>query len=719
MNVFTIENLTATTGTVDKLPWEFTFPADSISKEIRTTKSLRQEWYKKQTTKHCFYSGLIGHAATGRVGKENPPRMRWLFAADYDCPIPDERVKEVVEQMPIKPTKIENSLGGHRRLVWELEIPIYLETNEFSVFVSQRAVNWLRLNLLPMLDEPAWESTSRLLCCGDKWEATGYGPVPKEKVQAFFVECGKAYRFHSADGTTIGLDLVEAECKKRFPDTFSKWPGDFVLGSQGPSFWVTGSESPNSALVKPDGIFTFAGHADKPFYSWADILGKEFMKAFSETSIAKATADIWFDGLKFHRKNNGVYISMRKEELLNYFRVDCRLSPKPDQSGESPIEQALAHIYSNQRIVGAAPHVPLETGIIIFQNRRHLNTYDGKAVEPATGTKHWGPSGEFPFLSRVLDTLLFPHEQLDHLITWFHYYYRGVYEKVCRPGPMVIMAGQPGCGKSLVSRSLFGISVGGFCDAASFIIGGNQFNSELFSVPHWALDDDTPNASAHMSGHAHMNMKKLLANDVFMFSKKYEVPSPISWGGRLFVTANLDEISLRVVGPMDDAMKCRVMLLKCADFGPEKDNFIFPSRAEVASLLESERPAFLRYAMDWKVPDHIEPDGRYGYVPYKEPSLLDKANQSSPAATFKEMLIATLLEWFRQNEADQTWRGTSFKLLQLLNDDIRNQNAARSLKPEQVNTHLQTLERERLFGCHTETESSNRTRLWVFNRPQS
>jgi len=714
-DLFLLDNLTLTAGKLGA-PWEFSFDPASISEKARKDKKERQVWIKNPALKHCFYSGLIGQSELVRVSKENGPRKFVAFAADYDCTLSDERIKEAIAEMEVKPAFVETSIGGHRRLIWVFEIPIHVDTREFAVFILQKAKKWLRLELLPMLDEPAWEDPSRLLCCGDKWEPTGYGAIPTEVSQAFFVSCGKEFRFRSTEDINIGLDVVEAECKKRFPETFD-WPGEFSIGSQGPSFWIKDSISKSSAIVKPDGMFTFAAHADKSFHTWADILGKEFMAAFATTSIAKATADIWFDGQKYHRKNQGIYISMKKEEFQNYLRVDCKLSAKPDNSGTSAIDQALAHIHSNQRIAGAAPFVPLPVGITIFQSRRCLNIYDGKVIEPQVGTASFGPKGEFPFLSQVLWTQYYPREQFEHLITWMHYYYTGVLEKICRPGPMVISAGPPGCGKTFISRSLIGLSVGGFCDAASFIIGGNQFNSELFSVPHWSLDDDTPNASQHASGHAHMNMKKLLANDVFMFSKKYEVPCPIQWGGRLMASCNLNETSMRLIGPVDDDMACRVMLLRCSEFGEQKDNFTFPSRTETWKLLEAERRACLRWIHDWKVPDHIERDGRYGYVPYKEASLLDKATQSSPAASFKEAVFETLVEWFRQNPETPCWRGSSAQVLQLLDNDPRNHAAMRSMKLDRVNGHMEQLEREKIFNCHAETDPKTRIRLWVFNCP--
>ena len=145
----------------------------------------------------------------------------------------------------------------------------------------------MKLDLLPGLDRKAFEEPSRLYCNGCDWKPTGFGPVPAEKSQAFFVECGKRFRFKGGDDELVPLDLVEKAVKEKYPNF--NWPGDFTLDSQGPTFWIPESVSPLSAIVKPGGMFTFAMHASKPFYCWTDLLGKEFSAKFQQDSIAQAT----------------------------------------------------------------------------------------------------------------------------------------------------------------------------------------------------------------------------------------------------------------------------------------------------------------------------------------------------------------------------------------------------------------------------------------------
>lgn len=717
--LFTVQNITQTEPGEFRLPWEFVFDRSAIPEDARKDKGKRQEWIRNPTTKHLFYSGFIGAVPSLRVSKENPAVSAGFLSADYDVPMTRERINEAIAQMKIKPTKIEFSIGGNCRLGWAFATKFPLASKEFTHFFLERAKKWLRLDLLPMLDEPAWMETSRLLCAGDEWVDTGHGPISETELQSFFVECARAFRSKECTEVVIGLDIVEKELKKHY-ENFN-WPGDFELESQGPTFWVPGSTSTGSAIVKVNGIFTFAGHAEKSFYSWGDLLGKEFMEEFEKDAIAKATADIWFDGLKWHRKLYGTYVSMKKEEFVNYLTVDCHLSGKPDKSGSSPVSVALQHIYNEQRVAGAAPAVPLPAGPFMFMGRRTLNTYSGKPIEPSPkGTGKWGPHGEFTFLSALLNEFLDPADYLEDWLTWGKHYYEGIINREIRQGSMVYMMGKAGCGKTFLSKMLWGIGVGGYVDAAQYVLKGSQFNSHLLEAPHWCLDDDTTSANDWLANQSHMMIKKIIANDSFEHSKKFEVPCTTPWGGRVYCTFNDNETSGRVVGPMDEDMLKKAGLYKCRDPKMRTDGFVFPTRKEIEKRLEAERPFFFRYLLDvFRVPDRIERDSRYGYVPPHEPSMLAKAKNCSPVGPFKELVLETLLSWFRENPEEKEFRGSMKQLLTLVGQCAVDQTSVRAVKLDRANGYMEQLFNEKFMNVRAEDDGKYGVRLWIFQRPQN
>lgn len=692
------------------VPWEFK-PTEILTAQIRLSKEDRQVWYQTASTQHNFYSGIEAYNNALRVSRDNPPLAMHAFPADYDVKIPMERVNEAIAAMERKPAWVETSLGGNRRLVWLLPKPLPVNDYDFCVFVIQEARKWLGVDLLPGLDEQAFLSVTRLYCNGCEWHNTGHGPLKESDVQAFFVKCGRNFRFKAPDDEQVPLEIISKELTKKY--SAFNWPTDFELNSQGPSFWIPESTSPLSAVVKAGGMFTYAAHATKPFYPWSELISKDFVKDFCAQTITKATQDVLWDGKKFWKKFNGVYDALERPEMDNYLEVDCRLSKKPDSSGVSPYKAALAHIYNNGRIKSAGPFVFHPPGIIIYQNERRLNTYCGKAVSPAAGKQTWGPHGDLTFMCAVLDALYDPHDQLIRYLAWHKHYYEAAFYQIPHPGQNCFWMGIPGCGKTLVNRYFVGVSVGGFVDASDFLVDGAVFNSHLMAVPHWCLDDDSPMGSVQSLQRTNMLFKKLAANQSFLNNEKFQKSGMVDWGGRIGCTANLDFISSRIIGPLDNGALDKTNLFRCVR--DKEKRFKFPSRREIEQRLHIEMPNFCRYLLDLEIPDFIERDTRYGYASYQEPSLLDQSVQSSPIAPFKEVLIESLHTWFNDHADAQYWTGTVTQLVKMIVSDPLNDYILRSVRLEQANRYLEQIQREGLIKSEVST-GPLKARIWKFFR---
>jgi hypothetical protein len=687
-------------------PWNFK-PAELPSAQIRNDKQSRQEFYQNIDTDWNFYSPLEPSNPNQRIGKDNPVRCIQGFAADYDIKIPIERVREGVASLPIKPQWIETSLGGNTRLVWVFPRPFAVDDYNFCCFILEQAIEWLRLDMLPALDKGAFTDPARLLCNGAVWESTNHPPVSEQTLQSFMVQCGKDFRFQGAEGPDIPLDIVEAVIKEKYP-AFS-WPGEFSIDSQGPSFWVPGSVSAASAIVKKDGMFTFSDHAEKSFYPWADIIGPDAIKSFTDGAIAKATADIWWDGKHFWRKKSEQYCSCDSVELNNYFKVNCRLSTRPGKDGISMIDLALNHIWSAGVIQGAAPFVFRPHGLLDFNGKRVLNTYLSRVIRPLDGTANWGE--HFPFLSLLFDNLFEPASQLPHFLAWWKYFYSSALNLTPAPGQNIFLMGGAAVGKTLTSRHIVGKSVGGFMDAADHLTGRSDFDSEMYEVGLWCVDDETMGDSNAAQANFQAMLKKIAANQEFKHKKKFEVNCLTQWMGRAICTTNLDYISSRALGSLDNTSADKTCVFRCGS----ESRIVFPSRTELPKIITAELPAMLRWLLDWTPPDSVKRDIRYGYSAFHEPTLLNQAYQSSKVAPFKELLVEALTEHFQQNRDATEWRGTATQLIRTLHMNPLNEPVVRALRLEQTTRYLEMIQREDLLHCTTEP-GPLKTRIWKFAR---
>lgn len=691
-------------------PWTYV-PTIQVSEQIRHDKESRQEFYRNINTKWNFYTPFEGANPNQRIsGEDNPPRLQHGFAADFDTEIPMSRVKEVVDMMKIKPAWIEISLGRKIRLVWLFDNPLRVDSTDFAIFFLEKSKKWLKLDLLPALDEGAFTDPTRLLANGGNWIPTGHGPIDPVMLQSFYVEAGREFRFKSSDPTEVPLDIIEAEIKKQYPK-FS-WPTEFVIDSQGPSFWVIGSTSTMSAIVKKDGMFTFSDHAEKAFYGWGDILGKDFIKQFADNAISKATKDIYYDKKNYWRKIEGEWDSMPATEMQIYLEVECGLSTKPDKSGRAPLKVALSHIHNTGRIIGAGPFVFSPPGPMVYQGRKVLNTYKDKAIRPVSEPQIWGPDGNFPFLSLHFDWLFDPLIQKDFFLAWFKHRYAAAIELVPRSACHIYLMGKPNMGKTFTSRGVVGKLLGGFVDASGFMLGtSTNFTSELHDVPIWTIDDDTSSESPHAHARFQAIWKKVAANQEFLYNKKFEVPLTIVHPVSILCSLNMDVVSSRVMGSLDDSSLDKTNLFRCA---PEC-KIKFPPREITEKIVDKELPYFGRWLLDHEPPEHVVRDTRYGYASYQEETLLDRARQSGKSAPFKALLIECLRAFFRRETTATEWRGSVPALIRELQFNPGNETVLRLLRLEQTDRYLESIHREGLLKCHTET-GEMKVRIWVFPR---
>lgn len=703
MKYFGLRNLTEK-AVAPVVPWEFR-ALEQITQQIRHDKEERQNWYQSVSTRHQFYSTIEASNPNQRASREdNPPRQLHGIAADYDMKLADDIIDAGIAAMAIKPAWVECSLGGNARLVWEFPRPLAVDSYDFCVALLQAAVKWLSMDLLAGLDEPAVSDPTRLLCNGCEWRQTGHGAVSEAALQNFFIETGRSYRFIAEEGIEIPLDQVEKALRAKFPNFC--WPAGFALESPGPSFWVSGSQSSNSAILKPDGFFTFSAHAEKPFYSWADLLGADFVKEFTTAAIAKATTDIWYDGRKFWRKKKGTYTAMEMSEMANYMKVTCGISAKGGK-----LEQALGHIYEESYVENAAPYLFRPPGLLIYQGRRRLNTAVNEVMKPATDAQTWGPSGNSPFLSLLLDNIFTSEIQRDHFLAWFKYFYESGLNGQPMPGPVIFFMGGVCTGKTFISREVVGRAVGGFVDAASYVIRGAEFNSHLFEFPLWALDDDTIADSPQAAANVQAMLKKSVANNSFLSNKKFQNAGMVEWMGRVLATTNTDYISSRMLGPLDNSSLDKISVFRCQKTSQIK----FPSRAEMERLVSVELPFLLRWLTDHTPPEYVKRDTRFGYCSWHEPTLMDQAAQTGKSAPFKEILIHSLTEYFQTMPDAVDWRGTVSQLLMQMHLNPMHECVIRTLRLEQVSRYLENIEKDGALQCRAEKGPLN-TRIWIFPR---
>jgi hypothetical protein len=471
------------------------------------------------------------------------------------------------------------------------------------------------------------------------------------------------------------------------------------------------STSPKSAIVRDGGIQTFSANAEKPFYSWTDLLGVEFTKDFVAKAIDKATNDVYWDGRRFWKKNlEGQHKSCSKDELTNHFRVNCGLSDKRE-SGVSIVDRALQFIYDQNPVVGGAPFVCRPAGFLHLEDgRKVVNTYVGKPMQPHPEPVNWS---DLEIIGPWLDAV-FDEDNRVHFLAWWKVAYEAAYYNVPHPGQNIFLMGGAGKGKTLCSSKMVGPTCGGSRDASDFLIRGASFNSELFEVPIWCVDDDQAGNNEQQKRFEAM-VKKMAANQQHQCHQKFEVPVKVDWAGRAIITSNLDFVSSRILGPMDNTSADKISIFKLRDDA----NFEFLSRKDTEEKIARDLPKICRLLLDWKIPDCVKKDARFGVAAFHDKSMLEQSAQTGRASLFKEVLVEALANYFASRPGELEWRGTVAQLFRFLSDTSASGGVSdpvvRTLKIESVNRNLEQLQREKCLDIEAVSGPKN-TRVWVIKR---
>lgn len=721
MSFFALPNLVSK-SVEPCVPWEWNSPAPA-EVQGKEHKKARDAWITNPATKHQVYSAFEGYLSNARIedprGAEegNPPLHLHAFVADIDTPVSDEELASGIARIgDMVPNYFERTLSGNVRLIWLFEKPVSFPNLRFAVEFMKLALDRTGVKAIaPGLDQPAWCTPNRYYTNSGQW--LGIDPaarVSSSLLQGWVVEVAAKHLWKKDRGSVdIPMPVVAAELEKRYPRFKDEWTMEFVEAAQGPTFWIDGSVSPKSAIVKPTGIFTFSSSATKPFYSWAELLGKNFVEKYQAEAMGKAVDGIYHDGNCYHLQDGYKHWrAFSKEDVAQHLATSRGLSSVKDGGLPSEVNRAIEHIRMWNAIDGAAPFAFSPPGILVKNGSKYLNTHTRRVLAPANEPGIWGPHGNFPFISRFLDGLFHkdsvPAHPKDYFISWLHRHYRGCYLLEPESGQIGLSFGVQNIGKTFLSQGLLSYLFGGSAECEDFLMGRSNFNAELFKVGLWLIDDNSVAGDNTTHRKWSVMSKKFAANTAFQYHEKFRTPSPVDWLGRVFITANADEESMRIVPDMTISSSDKYMLWLMQDSG-----VVFPGRAACRQIIQQEAPYFARFLLDYQIPEHCLSDSsRYGVACYHEKSLLQLADHSSRTATFAEMLEDWRERYFSDNPGAEFWRGTAYGLQrELARDEVTRDTGLRGMTSITIGSNLATLKAKGSPGLACESTTSGR--IWT------
>jgi len=644
---FCIPNVSASI-VEEKEPWN-----EDIKLPEFESKAKFRQWIAFPTTKYLLYSGSEGVDSTQRVTSQNPPMYLHSVTADFDAKLSEEEFTDVMKRMidlQYPCTRVSRSFSGGVHATWEFEKPIMLHGSKATKRLLTRISAELELDKLCRgFDKPAFHNPHTYYNLGIDWKKVSDNKIPASTLHYWQYETSRAEDFEGR-GTVIPLDLIAEEVHNQYPNL---WNGPFVEGARGIWFWGPGANenwNPTACIVRSEGMQCFS--ADKPFYTWAEILGNKFVSQFEVGRIGKCIEKYWYDGKNYLIEDEiGGFILAGKEEAFLDLQARHEIS---NQRGRRDIlseaQRALFQIHTTKRVEAAVPFVFDRNRVVHFEGKRYFNTARIKPMTPHEKKGGWGEN--FPFIAKWADTM-FGEEQLPWELSWLAYAYQNALKGSPKKGQCHILVGPSNCGKTMWNTKLLPGLFGGHMKCSEYLVGKTDFNDHLFECGFWTVDDE-----AGSTGDSHVQfssrIKEFVANDTFVVNAKFRKSGRVFWCGRMGITLNNDPVSMRMLPDLDMSTRDKLMIFSCNPF----DGFTRDFKDRVLA----ELPHFAAWLETHEIPDEMT-DVRFGVKAY----ICEDVNSTAQADS-RYSHIQEILDIFRDRQLDEgdEWQGTCSELLQVM-----------------------------------------------------
>ncbi len=659
-------------------PWENQQPIPTFA-----TKEAYRAWCSSPDTDHVFFSVCEGENPAMVPGGANKPLRIHGFVGDYDTThvTADDFIKALKRCSPTyPPTAWNTTRSGGARVLWMFQEPVFFTSPKTYKRFYERVKKETKADrILPGFDNLS-EKPAQFYTCGGGWAFSEANFIRSDVLNLWLMECSKETDFEG-NGLVIPMDLVAAEVERKFP---GRWQGEFKEGARGCRFWAPEGDA-KSVIVRSNGCQAFTG--DKPFLTWRELLGKEFVDKYLADRIGSAIKNLHFDGRSFYRQLPDERwdcmtseSQVRRELLVQY---GLKSSPAKGES-MSEIDAALHRIEKTKRVAGAIPFPGNPQSIVKFNEELYLNVATAKPWQLALDPQEWGVN--FPWIADFIDGLFIDKQTKEYFLAWLHVWLKSYHEGDPRKGQALFIAGPPGTGKTFLSNHVIARLVGGYAEATRFIVEGHQFNDGLFGKAAWLIDDAL--VAADRKAHAKFSswLKALTANQALRYEKKYGGALDVPFNGRLIVTLNDDPESLNIIPDTDLSLLDKIVLLRTS---ARKAPVAFNVR-ERYEILDHEMQYFARYVHDYQIPEWIRPDNRFGIKEWHDPALLEEATAVTESSSVVEIVNVWRHAWAalksstvgpnpKTGEMPTHWEGTATELLSQLKETTKTKHAAASL----------------------------------------
>lgn len=344
-----------------------------------------------------------------------------------------------------------------------------------------------------------------------------------------------------------------------------------------------------------------------------------------EPAPIQGVGNVWYDAAsgKYFRENaEKRWIDYKESDFKRYLKY-CNYSTKVgEHSTISVLDRLMVEIHQHRRVDFAGEIAGYKAG--------KWNILGSKIIVPKGNQLPTPQKGNWPTIKTTVNQLLGMQQRL------FYAWMKSAYESLAagppwRPGQMLAIAGESGCGKSLLQNLITQMLGGRAAKPYSFLCGDSNFNSPYIGAEHWMIEDEASSTDIRTRRYFGAQIKNTIVNEVHDCKPKGKDCFPVTPFVRLTMTLNDNPESMMVLPPLDEDVADKIILLKASKIIPPFEQDDLAGRAKFWNRLVGEIPAFLHAMERTKIPADLF-DNRYGVKAWHHPALASSLNSLAPEA---------------------------------------------------------------------------------------
>lgn len=353
------------------------------------------------------------------------------------------------------------------------------------------------------------------------------------------------------------------------------------------------------------------------------------------------------EGRFYFLSSKGYYLRCSRDHLKMELRR-LGYDHKERDGALSEADTEILRIVNEHSVVYAGPLAGHDQGPQDYHGRTVLVTSSRQLIQPAE--IDW--SDLETFMTQLLG------DQDIHVYAWIKSAWESFRDQTFRPGPILLLAGKTGSGKTLLQEVLAFIFGNRCAKPYRYFSGATTFNGDLFRGEFLIIGDDSGSTDIRVRRKMLAELKQIAAESLHSCHSKGEDAITMKPFWRCCITANEDPEEITVFPPMVDSFVDKCLLLKCSRITPP------PGKAHngFKEMLVAQLPGLLHFLENAEMPEELS-DERFGVKGWQHPELLDRLQEHAPEEKFWDIVMNVV---FSGQAAE--WIGTAAVLEDILHE---------------------------------------------------